>query len=204
METLPLTAINRLTNAFYSYPVDAVEMLDAMSSGQLDSKSEAFNVLKAHLTLETSSSISRIHHLGCWHGLLSAWVKEYIFVGRPVHCNLVDVNDEALDLAIHVHHGLPTFTVFNTDAANYLGSMDLTGGDLVINTSCEHMTNEWVKKLPSGCLVLAQSNDYDIPEHINTSAGLGSFLSSLGFETTIHASARKHSKYTRFTVLGVV
>lgn len=52
--------------------------------------------------------------------------------------------------------------------------------DVVINTSCEHITqaqyNQWLSGIPKDTLIVLQSNNYDIPEHIRIVQGLEEFV----------------------------
>lgn len=51
--------------------------------------------------------------------------------------------------------------------------------DIVINTSCEHITQEgyeaWANNLDSKSLIVLQSNDYLIPEHVRPAISLKNF-----------------------------
>ena len=52
--------------------------------------------------------------------------------------------------------------------------------DVVINTSCEHITqaqyNQWLSGIPKDTLIVLQSNNYDISEHIRIVQGLEEFV----------------------------
>jgi hypothetical protein len=52
--------------------------------------------------------------------------------------------------------------------------------DVVINTSCEHITqaqyDQWLAGIPKDTLIVLQSNNYDIPEHIRIVQGLEEFV----------------------------
>jgi len=51
--------------------------------------------------------------------------------------------------------------------------------DVIINTSCEHITQDefdlWKTGVPYGSLLVLQSNNYDIPEHVRTASSLEEF-----------------------------
>ena len=52
-------------------------------------------------------------------------------------------------------------------------------GDVVINTSCEHITQEqyeqWLARIPSESIIVLQSNDYAIAEHVRIARTLEEF-----------------------------
>jgi hypothetical protein len=51
--------------------------------------------------------------------------------------------------------------------------------DVVINTSCEHITQDqydlWLSGMPHNTLFVLQSNNYEIPEHVRTASTLEEF-----------------------------
>jgi hypothetical protein len=78
-----------------------------------------------------------------------------------------------------------------------------TETDLVVNTSCEHMTDEWISSVPKGCLVLLQSTNYEHHEHMNRKESLSDFKKSLNcieiqFEDVVDCKV-----YLRFTIFGI-
>jgi len=76
----------------------------------------------------------------------------------------------------------------------------------VINTSCEHITQEqymqWLDNVPSSAKIILQSNNYfELDEHINCSETLDEFVkkSKLNVET---ANELQLAKYKRFMIIG--
>jgi hypothetical protein len=77
--------------------------------------------------------------------------------------------------------------------------------DTIINTSCEHIDNfvEWYAKIPTGKLVILQSNDYEeIDEHVNCSANLTEFDASIPMTDVLYLGEKPLEKYTRFMKIG--
>src|SRR5262249_55456486 len=79
--------------------------------------------------------------------------------------------------------------------------------DLVINTSCEHLTaadfSRWFAAIPAGQLLVAQSNDYfACAEHVNCVPDLVSFGESLPLRDVLFAGERRLRRYTRFMLIG--
>lgn len=74
---------------------------------------------------------------------------------------------------------------------------------LVINTSAEHMDNTWYEKLAPGTKVFIESNDYDIPEHINWCTNLENFAAKYPMQTVYYRGELALSKYKRFALYGI-
>lgn len=75
----------------------------------------------------------------------------------------------------------------------------------VINTSCEHIENfdDWYKMIPSGTLVVLQSNDYhDVEEHINNVDNLLDFAKQTPMDEVLFSGELNLGEYTRFMRIG--
>ena len=94
---------------------------------------------------------------------------------------------------------------------NDIIKQDPKDSDILICTSCEHMTDDqlltWIKRRKENSLVILQSNDYfHIKDHINCKASLSQFSSSLikkAKKKKIHIEITnsyelEFSNYTRF------
>ena len=78
-------------------------------------------------------------------------------------------------------------------------------GNVVINTSCEHITQEqyelWLSRLPNDCIVVLQSNDYAIPEHVRISKTLEQFKEQSHLNE-LWSGNLKTQMYTRWMIIG--
>jgi hypothetical protein len=77
--------------------------------------------------------------------------------------------------------------------------------DTIINTSCEHIENfeAWFKSIPTGKLIVLQSNNYfEIEEHVNCSASLEDFSNSCPMTVTLFEGEIDLFKYKRFMKIG--
>ena len=77
--------------------------------------------------------------------------------------------------------------------------------DTIVNTSCEHISNfaEWYNLIPSGKLMILQSNDYfEIEEHVNCATDIDDFSRMTPMATVLYEGALELEKYTRFTKIG--
>lgn len=75
--------------------------------------------------------------------------------------------------------------------------------DLIINTSCEHMTNDWFNELPDGMLVCLQTNDYFSNEqHINCVNNLEEAKEKYKFSELYYEGEIDTVEYKRFMLIG--
>ena len=77
--------------------------------------------------------------------------------------------------------------------------------NIVINTSCEHMTDDWFKNLPEGTPVCLQTNDYfENDQHTNCVKDLEEAKKKYKFTDLAYAGELKTFLYKRFTLIGIV
>ena len=77
--------------------------------------------------------------------------------------------------------------------------------DVVINTSCEHITQEqyeiWLDKRQDKQLLVLQSNNYAIQEHVRTAANLEEFKEQSHINV-VWAGELELLQYTRWMIIG--
>jgi len=77
------------------------------------------------------------------------------------------------------------------------------GPNLIINTSCEHMTDDWFYNLPKDMLVCLQTNNYfSRKEHINCVNGINEALAKYKFNRVYYSGEKDMDIYTRFMIIG--
>jgi hypothetical protein len=98
--------------------------------------------------------------IGSWVGILSRMIfdKFTCAITTVDKDPLMNEPTEFLNRNYKLHLHLP-FDIKSIDTHN---------SDVVINTSCEHMDDEWFHKTVSGQLLILQSTDRVEPDHINT------------------------------------
>lgn len=77
--------------------------------------------------------------------------------------------------------------------------------NLVINTSCEHMTpsERWYDLIPSGMLQAYQTNDYfSCDEHVNCVETLEAFKDQIPMQKILFAGTLERRRYSRFMLIG--
>jgi len=77
--------------------------------------------------------------------------------------------------------------------------------DVIINTSCEHITQAqydlWLSGMPYNSLIVLQSNNYDIEEHVRTADNLKHFIEQSQLKV-LFADELNLPLYTRYMVIG--
>jgi hypothetical protein len=79
--------------------------------------------------------------------------------------------------------------------------------DVAINTSCEHITQdqyeEWLTCLPHNSIIVLQSNNYDIPEHIRIANSLEEFIDQSNLKV-LKADTLDLPLYQRYMIIGKI
>lgn len=74
---------------------------------------------------------------------------------------------------------------------------------LIINTSAEHMTDDWFHMLKPGTRVIIQSNSSSIEDdHVNYAEHIEEFLQKYRMKNIFYRGETRLTKYTRFMIYG--
>lgn len=80
-----------------------------------------------------------------------------------------------------------------------------TNADIVINTSCEHISQTdyetWLSNMPNDAILVLQSNNYVIPEHIRIANSLEEFIKQSNVEV-LWAGVNSLPLYNRYMIIG--
>lgn len=104
---------------------------------------------------------SKVLVIGSWLGFSS-----YCLYKQGFH-NITETDpDSRLELmARYINKENKSFKHLNSD----VNDIDLSGYDLIINTSCEHISdNTWFDKIQPETTVVLQSTNLKCPDHVNT------------------------------------
>lgn len=112
----------------------------------------------------------------------------------------IDIDEDAIKFSKKLNeynHGVKSI-VDNADEHDY------SEYDLVINTSSEHMTEDWFKKVKKGTTVALQTNDFhDIVEHINTVNNLKELEEKYPMSEVLFSGTKDCDRYNRFMLIGI-
>lgn len=179
---------------------DPMRTLDAFWSGQLRSKEWLISSLSMFCSVKDSPHNIEIH--GGWVGVLASMLfQSTIPVGKI--CS-VDIDPSCESIATMMNKKEEIEGRFQAITADMCDIK--TNADIIINTSCEHITqpqyNRWLKNIPNDRLIVVQSNDYNIPEHIRISNDLEDFKEQSGITNILYADEFKLPLYKRFMIIG--
>jgi hypothetical protein len=170
--------------------------LDAFWSGQLKSKEWLIDCLDEHVHVGSSIDIH-----GGWVGVLASMIFQSNIPARYI-CS-VDIDP----LCEHIATMMNKIEEQDGRFKAITGDMCKVPihGDIVINTSCEHITQEqyesWLNNVPNNSLIVLQSNDYKISEHVRTSNTLQEFEKQSHIKK-LYSGSLKLPLYTRHMIIG--
>lgn len=176
---------------------DPMRTMDAFWSGQLKSKEWLIDNLSAY-----TNKISSIDIHGGWVGVLSSMLFQS---GLPIkHIRSIDIDPECESIATMMNKTEEIAGKFRAVTADMCSIR--SDADIVINTSCEHITQEqydlWLSGHPANNLLVLQSNNYNIPEHIRPADSLEQFEQQCGLATVLWKGELELPLYKRWMVIG--
>lgn len=210
----------RIVSAIKSFHSDSTFWdKDALSQGQLRSKMWLINELK---TLDVE--LGTVFLCAGWYGILATLLFEHDFdinvirsfdmdpAVAPIaekfnlpwfidHWRFKALTDDIHNINFEEH----TWTSWSNEHGRE--SLPITESpDTIINTSCEHIArfDEWYAKIPTGKLLILQSNDYsDIVEHVNLSPTLDDFAIQTPMTSVLFSGKLDLISYNRFMRIGI-
>ena len=170
--------------------------MDAFWQGQLRSKEWLISALEKHS--KTPASIE-IH--GGWVGVLASMLFQSDI---PItHISSVDIDPLCQHVATMMNKKEEMegrFRAITGDMCNLISFVDV-----VINTSCEHITQAqyktWLGKRQDNQLLVLQSNNYKIDEHVRIANSLEEFKNQCGIDV-YWAGELELPLYTRWMIIG--
>ena len=175
---------------------DPIRTLDAFWRGQVSSKEWLIENLEPFVTEPV-----RIDIHGGWVGVLASMIFQSSIPVRYI-CS-VDLDPSCEPIATMMNKIEEQDGKFRAITADMCSAP--VSGNVVINTSCEHITQEqyelWLSRLPNDCIVVLQSNDYAIPEHVRISKTLEQFKEQSHLNE-LWSGNLKTQMYTRWMIIG--
>jgi|TARA_Y100000310_G_scaffold89057_1_gene86201 hypothetical protein len=166
--------------------------IDAHSNYQVESK---IWLIERLITL--NKKFDNAVFIGGWLGISSFWSYKKDIMNNITN---IDIDEDAIKFSKKLNeynHGVKSI-VDNADEHDY------SEYDLVINTSSEHMTEDWFKKVKKGTTVALQTNDFhDIVEHINTVNNLKELEEKYPMSEVLFSGTKDCDRYNRFMLIGI-
>ena len=178
---------------------DRYRTLESFWKGQVNSK--------VWLATELYSIISKAKQndiviYGGWNGVLASILfNSHISLK---HITSVDIDPVCEDISRTVNKRYEIegkFSAVTADMCEYT-----TNADVVINTSCEHISQEqyeqWLSNQPDDAIFVIQSNNYfELPEHIRCATDADDFMRMSKIKP-IWQGEFETPKYTRYMIIG--
>lgn len=175
---------------------DPMRTMDAFWSGQLKSKEWLITNLRKNVNKFVSIDIH-----GGWVGVLASMLFQsdiYITTIRSV-----DIDPTCEPIATMMNKKEEMAGKFRAVTADMCAIR--SDADVVINTSCEHITQEqydlWLSGMPYNTLLVLQSNNYNIPEHVRIANDLDEFKTQSKINV-VWAGELELPLYKRFMIIG--
>lgn len=179
---------------------DPMRTMDAFWRGQIKSKEWLIQELdKVRKEVKTWPSIE-IH--GGWVGVLASMLfQSDLYVS---HITSIDIDPDCEDVARTMNQmemEMGKFRAVTADMCDYPCT-----ADIVINTSFEHISqtqyDQWLAGLRDDSLIILQSNNYQIPEHVRIAQDLEEFKSQTKLEKILYSGELDLPLYKRFMIIG--
>lgn len=165
---------------------------DALSTGQIRSKLRALEIISPY-------PVNRAIFIGHWHGMLPRLLYDFGIIKQAIG---IELDGFWSNFSQRVNWDWD-FTSVVGDACQVLSDY-CHDVQLVVNTSCEHMTWQWLDHIPDHANILIQATDMPALDHINTIVkfadlqSIGTRLNRVLLESDI---LPLHATYSRYTVL---
>ena len=170
--------------------------MDAFWSGQLKSKEWLITNLRKNVNTFVSIDIH-----GGWVGVLASMLFQSDIYINNIRSIDIDPTCESIANMMNKQEEITgRFRAVTADMCEIRSD-----ADVIINTSCEHITqdqyNLWLSGMPQDSLFVLQSNNYDIPEHIRIANNLEEFKTQCDLNV-LWAGELKLPLYTRWMIIG--
>ena len=177
---------------------DPMRTMDAFWSGQLKSKEWLITNLRIHVKQFVSIDIH-----GGWVGVLASMLFQSDV--PVISIRSIDIDPTCEPIAVNMNKIEEMVGKFRAVTADMCEIR--SDADVIINTSCEHITQEqydlWLSGHPQNSLLVLQSNNYNIPEHVRIAKDLKEFEEQCGI-TILWSGELDLPLYKRFMVIGSV
>jgi hypothetical protein len=178
---------------------DPVRTMDAFWQGQLKSKEWLIDSLRTQFLGKDDLVSIEIH--GGWVGVLASMLFQS---GIPIkRIYSLDIDPTCEPIATMMNKGEEMQGRFQASTGDMCNLISFV--DVVINTSCEHISQDqyeiWLDKRQDTQLLVLQSNNYDIPEHVRTAKDLEEFKEQSHINV-VWAGELALPLYTRWMIIG--
>lgn len=176
---------------------DPMRTLDCFWQGQMKSKDWLCKELRKHVHKFVTVDIH-----GGWNGVLASMLFQSDVPVLSIRS--VDIDPTCEPIANMMNKPEEMFGKFRAVTADMCTIR--SDADVVINTSCEHITqyeyDMWLSGMPHNSLFVLQSNNYQIAEHVRTARDLEHFKEQCHLDNILYAGELELPLYKRFMIIG--
>jgi hypothetical protein len=185
---------------------DPMRTMDAFWSGQLNSKEWLIDALEltVHPTVDcVMPNPFSIDIHGGWVGVLSSMLFQSRIPVATIRSIDIDPTCESIATMMNKKEEIQgRFRAVTSDMCTIRSD-----ADIVINTSCEHITQDqydlWKSGMPHNSILVLQSNNYNIPEHVRIANSLEEFKQQCDINV-LWAGELELPLYKRWMIIGKV
>ena len=178
---------------------DPMRTMDAFWSGQLKSKEWLIRNLTPYIDDFVTVDIH-----GGWVGVLASLMFQSEIGPSYKHIRSIDIDPTCEPIATMMNKKEEIAGKFRAVSADMCDIR--SDADVVINTSCEHITQDqydlWLSGMPYNSLLILQSNNYNIPEHVRIATDLAEFKTQSKINV-LWAGELELPLYKRFMIIGL-
>ena len=175
---------------------DPMRTMDAFWSGQLNSKEWLITNLRKHVKKFVTVDIH-----GGWVGVLASMLFQSDV--PVISIRSIDIDPTCEPIANNMNKVEEMVGKFRAITSNMCEVR--SDADVIINTSCEHITQDeydlWLSGHPQNSIIVLQSNNYNIPEHIRIANSLEEFKEQSNLNI-LYAGELELPLYTRWMIIG--
>ena len=178
---------------------DRGRSLESFWKGQIKSKIWLIDNLMPFLFTTNNSIV--IH--GGWNGVLASLLFQTIIkIDKIVSIDIDPLCEETANTMNKIEEIAGRFKAVTCNMIDYQYEFF---PNIVINTSCEHISQHeydlWLKNIPKGSIIVLQSNNYNITEHVRIANSLDEFKKQ-SYINIFSASELDLPLYTRYMLIG--
>lgn len=179
---------------------DRYRTLESFWKGQVNSKIWLIEKLQEALPWDPVAANIVIH--GGWNGVLASLLFNTDIGISSI--TSVDIDPACAEIACTVNKRQEIEGRFKAVTADMCSFK--YNADIVINTSCEHITQEqyeeWLQNVPQDAWIVLQSNNYfDLDEHIRCSVDIDDFTRMSKIKPFLRDTLSL-PKYDRYMIIG--
>jgi len=178
---------------------DPKRTLEAFWRGQMQSKEWLIETLTNYIPMKSDPVRIDVH--GGWVGVLASMLFQSHIPIRYICSVDIDPTCEPIATMMNKIEEIDgKFRAITSDMCTVP-----INGSVVINTSCEHITQQqyelWLSRIPKDSIIVLQSNNYKIPEHTRIAQSLEEFKQQSLLDE-LWTGSLKTQLYDRWMIIG--